>query len=245
MEGLTASFVDFKDALKALTDSQKDVTSLVMAWNSIMDTDTPGSVSIVLTNGVTTNVANLAKIREDLSAGLSLSHPTVTTITASSRNGSYTVTSSRSYGKIPKVEGLAIPGNSDTSAMGIHRNVCTDMRTVCTLSSKYVTLEMQELPEVVLLGTDTITDYNLTVNPPNTGFLNQNILLDGVQYITKVTFVNRKITDGQFMGSVKLTIGKFSRTILPGHSVSYFVWAAPGEGNAVNIHEYVPDLTVE
>lgn len=239
MEGLPASFVDFKAALKALVDSQTDVLKLVTAWSQIMDTDTPGTVDITLTDGIKKTVDNLAKIREDLVAGLSLENPKVTSITARSSRSSSTMEASRGYGWSPVVSGLTASG---LGLMGYYGNVGNVMRSMVYLDSE-ATLELQDVPRVLLLGLDGTTDYTLTVNPPNNEFLNSVYLIGGIPYVTTVTFVNRKINGTKFTEYVTLNINGNSRRIPPGMSASYLMWVIPGEGNMVVLHEIVHDIT--
>ena len=87
MVQLPSAIVDFADALKALVDSQSDVTQLVTKWDELTNTDTPGTVKIVLSNGTEHTVDNLAKIRNDLVEGLALDNPSVWSLSFKSSNG--------------------------------------------------------------------------------------------------------------------------------------------------------------
>lgn len=247
------AFLDFADALRMLSQCSLDATELVTKWDQITDTTTPAVVTITV-NGATHNVDNLAKIRQDLTAGLSIDYPTVRGIEFVDRQSKGSAGPVTSYGLNWKDSG-GIPYQDDSGYLGVYHSVCNDFYTACMPSKVDVTARFLELPKVVMLGAARETGVlppdtlNLTVEAPTASFV-QIGALDNQMYYTKVTFVNRNagriLPDGSaehaeglpFTFSIFNVTGAqlYSKVLSSYESVTLLIYTAPGL-STVNIQE--------
>lgn len=252
MQQLPASFVDFASALKILADSQADITELVTKWDEITDTTSPKTVKVSLSDGTYHSVDNLAKIRNDLVAGLSLDTPTVKTITVTTAQSSSRIRSSDQSCQVWHGDGVdnfdAVNGFS-----GVYKNTRNEVRTACFPASSTLNVSLEDMPRVVMVGAkiseDTLIDtVTINVSPSNLAFTEQNLMAASKHYYALVTFVNRNFgNDPSVMAGAPVTVIlksadiTISRTIPPYMSVTYMMFGTPG-GTVVNMHELVPDI---
>lgn len=248
---LPQNFVTFADAIKILYESQRDVTELVSKWDDIVNTDTPGTVDITLSSGVTKKVDNLAKIRNDLVKGLGLDEPTVRAIHFNGYRSKSTVTGMTQYG-IEYKDGTS--GNSPLfgDQFGGYRNIWNTMYSVCLPKSNNITLSLHNVPRIIMLGVNVfdgqqnvyITDYTINITAPPNSYITSGVMANE-QYCTLVTFINRNfgadptnVIHGQVTLRIKSGTFEVSRKIDPDKSVTYALFAAPG-ADVVNAHEIV------
>lgn len=242
------SLVDFADALKMLAQSQSDVTELVTKWDMLMDTGTPGTVQMTV-GGVTHEVDNLAKVRQDLVQGLSLDSPTVTSVTFKGyrTNGKQTAS---------ETSGLAYIG-SNTDAfdpsegmVGGLRNLRNDFRTIARTYTSRVDVPMLRLPRIVCVGivdtagVDPVSTVDIYISAPPASSVSAGILSGDKQYYTTVRFVNRNFGRLESPNSAGYDVtvnlhdatGTFtmSRTIPALGSVEFLVFAGAGQ-DTVNV----------
>lgn len=244
------SLVDFADALKMLAQSQSDVTELVTKWDMLMDSETPGTVQITV-GGVTHEVDNLAKVRQDLVQGLSLESPTVTSITFKG---------TRTNGKQSAVQssGLAyIAENSDAfdpaeGMVGQVRNLRNDLRTLARTYTSRVDVSLVNMPRVICVGivdttgVDPVSTVDLYISAPSVNLVDSGVMTGYKQYYATVRFVNRNfgrlespnVSGNPVTVNLHDAMGTFtvSRTIPALGSVEYLVFAGAGQ-DTVNVQE--------
>lgn len=254
---LPHSLLDFADALRMLADSQADVTELVTKWDELCDTVTPKTVTITV-GGITHEVSNLAKIREDLVEGLSLDKPTVSLVKFRSRQASGMQSAGLRYGSVYHTDGT-YPYNDRALYTGAYSNLVNEMRVVCmpdkvSTQSSPIVASLQELPRVMFVGAvrnageTPVSDMWLLVDAPAASLLQNNVLVNDY-YCAQVTFVNRNLGDGT--GTIvpaPVTVhlctrdgNVITRAIPELKSVSYVFFAAPGR-NTVLMQEIIPDI---
>lgn len=245
----------FADALKTLASSQADVTELVTKFDELCDTTTPRTVTITV-GGVTHEVDNLAKIREDLVEGLSLDRPKVTGVVFRGRQASGDINASQWESRVVNDAGS---NDFNTSALvtGAFRYVSNNFYTVCMPNKARVDTNMLRLPRVVIVGAvanagenpvDTIDFY---VSAPPAAMGTQDVIVGNAQYYALVTFVNRNFGNG--LGAVvpaKVTIKLHDqldsippivREIPPLCSATYMFFAGTGQ-QTVQIQEIVNSI---
>lgn len=254
MDKLPASFVDFAGALKKLFDSQEDVTKLVTLWDDLVNTDTPQSFTVELSNGEKKyQVDNLAKIREDIRAGLNLDEPTVKAIHFYDSQRKATI----QCGSMTDMAYYAVGTNifdPFEGWCGVYRGLWNDYITACSPTQESITVNMMDMPRIVLLGVEfkngsnRLDDVIVTINPPTAAFAEQGLLSNNKDYTTLVTFVNRnsiQVREGSFVYlPVKLTLvtgnGSLYFTIKGGCSVTCLLFA-PAGGDIVHVQEIKPN----
>lgn len=249
------SLVDFADALKALGDSQSDVTQLVTKWDELVNTTTPGTVKIILSNGTEHTVDNLAKIRQDLVEGLSLNNPTVNSVNFEGRydsSGSIDATRHFGYALYAGVDGGANGPSEDpfdkySNHKGFARLERNDLYTVCLANKAVCDFNLLELPRVMWLGypdernnDETISEYTFNVTAPPDAYKSQNFMVSQ-QYYGMVTLINSYQTrSGTRLGDVTVHImyklGKSPKTyVVPQDAcITLLLWAHPNQ-DQVNV----------
>lgn len=250
MTSLPASFVDFSSALSLLANSQADITELVSKWSDIMDTTTPKTVDVGLSDGEQYMVDNLAKIRADLIAGLSLDEPTVKAIHFSGYRTTSTLMGTLQYGKTwhPADSYDFDPLEGYTA---IYSNDLNTFRTACVPKSDNLSVMLLDMPRIVLLGSEVSTnipiidDVTITVSAPPASLVSSGTLAENKYYCGITTFVNRNFgTQAGGINSegnpVKLTLASGDVTlstieIPPTQCISVLMFAAAG-GSIVHIH---------
>lgn len=256
MERLPASWLDFSDALKLLSDSQKDVTELVTKWSDIMDTETPRTVDVTLTDGSVHKVDNLAKIRRDLIAGLSLENPVVTTLGLRSYRANGSITATYQYGLEYQNEGATFDKLGGFT--GVYRSLYNDLWTAAIPSASKIRVNLQAMPRIVMLGvdyqdgTDVIDNLEISINPPSSSYVNNGVMAEGKHYCTIVTLVNHNYgmrDNAYYEGPVTVTLKSsegiyssnvYTVTLQPKKSASFLLFA-PAGGQVVNIQEIQPN----
>lgn len=252
-----SAILDFSQALAMLVNSQGDITTLITKWDQITNTDSPATVDIELSDGTVHTVDNLAKIRNDLIAGLSLDEPTVKSLKFQGvrENGISRATIQTGLGwhgsdeyAFDKYPGFA----------GVYRNLVNDFRTVCIPNQSRIELGLLELPRIILLGAqyaedaDPISELTVDLSAPSRAYAEQGLLSDNRHYYTMVTIVNRYTSatgtasqDGypvtvHWVTGDGVNLVSYDRTIKPKCSASFLMFA-PAGGSIVNIQEIVSD----
>lgn len=251
MVNVPPAIVDFAAALKMLADSQGDISEIVTKWDLICDTTTPRTVTVELSDGVH-EVDNLAKIREDLVKGLSLSDPSVNSLKLTTKYGpdtAFLTAGRQTY--MTRFDG----SDSDSSFhdayekyagnRGIIRNMRNTFYSCCYAQKPDIHVGLFDLARFIWLGYPAsssdapISTYNLYISAP---VVNETLYASGRQYCTEVTFVGARADfNGNSQGSVTLRIihsddGQLvdEFTIPYGGTVTLLIWAYPGQ-NAVAV----------
>lgn len=250
-----SAILDFAQALELLAKSQGDITSVLTKWDQITNTDTPSTVEITLSDGTTHTVDNLAKIRRDLIAGLSLDEPTVKSIKFTGVRANGVSKATTQYGMSWHSLG-EYAFDSSSGFAGVYRSINNDFRTICVPGSSSIDLGLLDMPKVILLGApdlesdEPITDVTVNVSAPSLAFMTQGMLAEYKHYYTTVTVVNRYMgtTSNPDFNGAPVTIHwvtgsglTVDRTIKPLCSVTFLMFA-PAGGSSVNIQEIVPDI---
>lgn len=216
MTQLPTALVDFADAIKTLVASQSDVTQLVTKWDEIVNTTTPNTVKIVLSDGTEHIVDNLAKIREDLVEGLSLDKPTVSELNFASKYGAGGQLVSSRYVGYSYYSGIGDssgasedPFDKYSGYSGFVRALKNDFFTQCAPNRDTINCHLLELPRVVWLGipdernnNQAISSFTMTVTAPPESWLSRGGLV-GRQYYGLVTFLNASVAT---LGDITLNI---------------------------------------
>ena len=245
---LPHNLVDFGNALKMLANSQSDVTELVVKWDELIDTNTPKTVTIKLSDGTVHKIDNLAKIRNDLIAGLSLDEPKVKNITFSDkyvhggiRAGSYF---GQVYGGDSKNDESGIyMCNPDADGMtGMRYGVQNVIRTCAMTQKTSGRLEMDDLPELLFLGATWINNssapdnFRLTLVSPRAAYVQRNEMTASVQYCGRTTLINQSNAPFTFK-VIDATGAEIYNRVIPAYGcISCVFWAACGQ-NTVNFRE--------
>lgn len=248
MVNLPPSVVDFAAALKMLADSQGDISEIVTKWDLICDTTTPMTVTVELSDGVH-EVDNLAKIREDLVKGLSLSDPSVNSLKLTTKYGpdtAFLTAGMQTY--MTRFDG----SDSDSSFQdayekyagnrGIIRNMRNTFYSCCMAQKPEIHVSLFDLARVVWLGfppsqgESPITEYDFYVTAPE---VREVLYASDRQYCTMVTFVGAR-TDftGTTLDTVTLHIynsdngqSVLDYTIPYGNTITLLMWAYPGQNS--------------
>lgn len=264
MVQLPHSLVDFADAIKALVSSQSDVTQLVTKWDEIVNTTTPTTVKIRLSDGTEHSVDNLAKIRNDLIEGLSLNRPTVDEINFRSKYGSSGHLIATRYSGYATYAGVDSQGSGPSEDpfdkyqgyAGFVRAIRNDFFTTCIPNKAVTTFNMFELPRVMWLGfidarnnDATIDNYTFTVQAPPQSLTAQDVTA-AWQYCGIVTLINAYTNRaGTPLGDVTVNFiydvsGSTRTVVIPQQSyVTLLFWAHPGQ-DSVNIGKIGEGSTV-
>lgn len=255
MVQLRPALVDFADALKTLVNSQSDVTELVTKWDDLVNTTTPKTVKIVLSDGTEHLVDNLAKIRNDLVEGLSLDKPTISELKFQPKYGISGGLKATEYigATVYRPEGSTSSGpredpfDKHDGYAGFVRALRNDFFTVCQPTKAATSFDLLDLPRVMALGVPdernnyaTINIYNFAVTAPSASRLASHELING-QYGGMVTLLN-SYTDksGTLLGPVTVnfiysTNGDTKTYVIQQKtSITLLLWANPGM-NIVNI----------
>lgn len=251
MVQLPSVLVDFADALKTLVASQSDVTQLVTKWDEIVNTDTPRTVKITLSDGTEHSVDNLAKIRNDLVEGLSLDRPTVAELNFQSRygaGGSLTATRYVGYAPYRGINSSSSGPSEDPfdkyeGFSGFVRAARNDFFTVCAPNKATTTFNLLQMPRVMWLGVPDVNNniidtFNFTVESPNQAMISQG-LMAAWQYGGIITLINAYTTrEGTLLGDVTVNLvlnpgdsaSGTLRLVIPQQSyVTLVLWAWPGQ----------------
>ena len=261
MVQLPSAIVDFADALKALVDSQSDVTQLVTKWDELTNTDTPGTVKIVLSNGTEHTVDNLAKIRNDLVEGLALDNPSVWSISFKSSNGAGgMISAGGSYGSTfhNGVDGsgnVEDPFDRYRGSVGFARMTRNEFYTTCVPNKDVCDFHLFQMPRVMWLGQPdaknsnvALSNYTFNIKAPPASWATSGNLVEGAQYYGQVTLINAYLSGSTPLGDVTVNIvadpgnaaGGTRTIVIPQKSyVTLLLWAAPGQAlvNIVKLYE--------
>ena len=253
MVQLPSSLVDFADALKTLVASQSDVTQLVTKWDEIVNTDTPRTVKITLSDGTEHSVDNLAKIRNDLIEGLSLDEPTVSALKFNQYRERGMIRANRWWGKAFHLDGENA-FESGEGWIGAYRNLRNDFNSVCMPDKAVVRANMMQMPRIVYIGAvkdrgiDPVDTVDFYITAPSATYVTNDEMVPS-HYDTMVTFVNRNFgrAENPNYAGADVTVrlhdeqGTFTveRVIPPAHSATFILFAAPGL-NTMNVNEVIP-----
>lgn len=250
---LPSSFVDFSEALRMLANSQGDITEIVSKWADITNADTPSMVTITLSDGTGPyEVPNLAKIRSDIVAGLSLDEPTVNALHFKGYRMHKTISGNVQYGNTWH-DSYSDSFDSFEGYTAFYGNLRNDFRTICFPSSGSLSVTLLDIPRIVLLGAETrvgvpiLDDVTIEIAPPPMSMVTNGSLVAEKQYCTMVTFVNRNFgsqaqgynTETGYPVKLSLILGdnvEFVYDIEPRKCLTLILFA-PAGGTIVNVHE--------
>jgi hypothetical protein len=245
---LPHNLVDFGNALKMLANSQSDVTELVVKWDELIDTKTPKTVTIKLSDGTVHKIDNLAKIRNDLIAGLSLDEPRVKGITFYSPYVHGGIRADSFFGQVYGGEvtndasGIYMSNPDADGMQGMRYGVHNVLRTCAMTQKTSGRLEMDDLPDVLFLGATWITNssapdnFTLTLVSPRAAYVQRNEMTGSVQYCGRTTLINQSNAPFTFKVLDATGAVKYNRVIPAYGCVSCVFWAACGQ-DTVNFRE--------
>lgn len=243
---LPTSLVDFGTALRMLADSQSDVTEIITKWETLFDMETPRTVEVTLSDGTVHNIDNLAKMREDLIAGLSLDEPKVKQLKMSSPYVKGGIRGNAWYGLHYGGEskndetGMYLDNPDAGGFMGMRYGVQNVLRTCAFVDKATGTISMEEMPEMIIVGgfhkqgqVIPLT-YELTLVAPGLDNVARGEMVTDVQYCGRVMFVNQN-QESDFKLAVKDSVGSvlYTRDIPANKCIECAYWAAVGQGSVM------------
>lgn len=220
MKDLPGSFVDFKDALRLLSESQSDVIEMISKFSGILNTTIPGQVTVTV-GGVQYTVENLAQIKKDLQSSLKDTYPNINSSrvvfnysvgTATSTRGAIgTYKAQCSFGSSTTgsavTDGWEDPSKRQYVRKGWYRGVTNDFFTLHWLPDSSATdkivVSFKNLPRLQVVGVNgkdpAPTEAFIAVKPiaSNDSEFPVYQVPDygaGSQYYTTVRFVNHGLS---------------------------------------------------